>query len=129
MVLIAFLSPKQSKKEGELCIIHGKANGSSFTRRIQALELCCPLPKANHECKEGKQREKSNMKKFKRTATVGHISITSWSPFYAYYMFFLRSGSHESNTLNGVGIGVETKKLWPFEDNNIKLCENFAAAK
>ena len=57
-----FLSPKQSKIEGEFYIIHGKANGSSFTRRIQALELCSPLPKANHECKEGKQREKSNMK-------------------------------------------------------------------
>ena len=26
-------------------------------------------------------------------------------------------------------IGVETKKLWPFEDNRIKLCENFATAK
>ena len=69
------------------------------------------------------------MKKFKRTATIGHIYSTSWSPFYAYYMFFLRSGSHESNASNGVGIGVETKKLWPFEENHIKLCENFAAAK
>ena len=26
-------------------------------------------------------------------------------------------------------IGVETKKLWPFEDNRINLCENFTAAK
>ena len=42
-----FLSPKQSKIEGELCIIHGKANGSLFTLRIQALELFSPLPKAN----------------------------------------------------------------------------------
>ena len=43
--LIAFWSPKQSKNEGELCIIHGKENGSSFTSRIQALELRSPLPK------------------------------------------------------------------------------------
>ena len=43
--LIAFWSPKQSKNEGELCIIHGKANGSSFTSIIQALELRSPLPK------------------------------------------------------------------------------------
>ena len=77
---------------------------------------------------QGGKREKSNMKKFKRTATIGHIYTTSWSQFYAYYIF-LRLGSHESNASNGVGIGVETKKLWPFEDNNIKLCENFAAAK
>ena len=26
------------------------------------MEVCSPLPKANHECKEGKQRDKSNMK-------------------------------------------------------------------
>ena len=58
----SFLITKAIWDEGELYIIHGKANGSSFTRRIQALELCCPLPKANHECKEGKQKEKSNMK-------------------------------------------------------------------
>ena len=28
---------------------------------------------------------------------------------------------------NDVQIGAETKKLWPFEDNRIKLCGNFAA--
>ena len=71
--LIAFWSPKQSKNEGELYIIHGKENGSSFTIRIQDLELCIPLPKANQECKEAKQREESNMKKFKRTTAGGHI--------------------------------------------------------
>ena len=37
---------------------------------------------------QGGKREKFNMKKFNRTATVGHISSTSWSPFYAYYMSF-----------------------------------------
>ena len=111
MFLIVFLSPKQSKIEGELCIIHGKANGSSFTRRIQALELCSPLPKANQECKEEKQREESNMKKSKRIETVRHISSTSWSPFYAYYMLFRSLGIQESNASNDVQIGVETKKL------------------
>ena len=109
MFLIAFLSPKQSKIEGELCIIHGKANGSPFTGRIQALELCSPLPKANQECKEEKQREESNMKKFKRMATVGHILSTSWSPFYAYYMSFRSSGSQESNASNNAQIRAEMK--------------------
>ena len=77
MFLIAFLSPKQSKIEGELYVNHEKANGSSFIGRIQALELWSPFPKANQECKKEKQREESNIKKSKRTASVGHISITS----------------------------------------------------
>ena len=67
--------------------------------------------------------------KFKRTAAVGHISITSRSPFHAYYMSFRSSGSQESNSSNGSWIGAETK-LWLFEDNCAKLskmsCENFA---
>ena len=54
-------------------MVHGKANGSSFTWRNQALELCSPFLKENQECKEEKQREESNMKKFKRTTAVGHI--------------------------------------------------------
>ena len=35
------------------------------------------LSKANQEYKEEKQREEFNMKKFKRTETVGNISSTS----------------------------------------------------
>ena len=71
---------------------------------------------------QGGKREESN-KKLKRTATVGHISSTSWSPFHAYYILFRISGSRESNASNGAWIGAETKKLWLFEDNCIKLCE------
>ena len=52
MFLIAFLSLKQAKNEGELCIVHGKPSWSSNTWRIQALELRNPLPKPNQECKE-----------------------------------------------------------------------------
>ena len=80
---------------------------------------------------QGGKWEKSNIKKLKRIAIVGHILSTSWSPFHAYYIVFRSSGSQESNALNSVQIGVETKKLWPFEDNCIKLCEmsceNFVA--
>ena len=39
------------------------------------------------------------------------------------YISYWSSGIQESNALNGVWIGVEMKKLWPFEDNCIKLCE------
>ena len=76
---------------------------------------------------QGGKWEKSNIKKFKRIETLGHISSTSWSLFYSYYMLFRSSGSQESNTLNGVWIGAERKKLWPFEDNRTKLSENFTA--
>ena len=37
---------------------------------------------------QGGKKEKSNMKKFKRTATIGHILSTYWSPFDVYYMCF-----------------------------------------
>ena len=53
---------------------------------------------------------------------------TSWSSNYAYYTLFRRSGSQESNASNSVRIGVETKKLWPFEDEHTKLSENLTAA-
>ena len=72
-VFDSFFITKAIQDWGEFYRIHGKENGSSFTWRTQALKLYSPLPKANQECKEGKQREKSNMKKFKKTETVGHI--------------------------------------------------------
>ena len=78
---------------------------------------------------QGGKTEESNMK-FKRTAAIGHISITSRSPYHAYYILFRSSGSQESNASNAAWIGAETKKLWLFEDNRTKLsemsCENFA---
>ena len=36
-------------------------------------------------------------------------------------------GIQESIASNGARFGVETKKLWPFEDNCAKLNENVAA--
>ena len=35
-------------------------------------------------------------------------------------------GSQESNSLNGVQIGVETKKLWSLQENCTELSGNFA---
>ena len=69
------------------------------------------------------------MKKFKRRAAAGHISSTSQSPFYTYYISFRSSGSQESNSLNSVQIRTEIKKLWPLEDNRTKLKDNFASCK
>ena len=48
---------------------------------------------------------------------VGHISITYWSSFHAYHISFWILGSQESIASNGVRFRVETKKLWPFEDD------------
>ena len=92
------------------------------------MELHSSLPKP---IKNARRRSKErNLKKFKRMETVGHISSTYWSPFHSYYILFWISGSQESNASNGAQIGVETKKLWLFEDNCAKLsemsCENFA---
>ncbi|RVW91291.1 hypothetical protein CK203_035478 [Vitis vinifera] len=59
-------------------------------------------------------------------STSGHIWSTFSSPFYTYYIPFRSSGSQESNSLNGVQIGVETKKLWSLQENCTELSGNFA---
>ena len=61
-VFDSFFITKIIQDRREFYRIHGKAIGSSFTWRTQDLKLYSPLPKTNHECKEGNQREKSNMK-------------------------------------------------------------------
>ena len=43
-------------------------------------------------------------------------------------MSFQILGSQESSVSNGARFGVETKKLWPFENKHAKLSGNFAAA-
>ena len=59
-------------------------------------------------------------------ATVEHISITFQSSFHAYHISFQSLGSQESIASNGARFGVETKKLWPFEDDCAKLNGNVA---
>ena len=61
-VFDSFFITKASQDGGEFYRIHGKEIGSSFTWRTQDLKLYSLKPKTNHECKEGNQREKSNMK-------------------------------------------------------------------
>ena len=69
------------------------------------------------------------MKKFKRRAAAGHISSTSWSPFYTYYISFQILGSQKSNALNSVQIEAKMKKLQPLEANRTKLKANFVVVK
>ena len=45
-----------------------------------------------------------------------------------FYMLYIISNlrSQESNTLNGVQFGAETRKLWPFEGDYTKQRRNFS---
>ena len=55
-----------------------------------------------------------------------HFWSTSRSPFSTFYIPFQSSGSQESKDSNHVRFGAEMKKIWPSEDNCIKLRDNFA---
>ena len=51
---------------------------------------------------------------------------TSRSLFFTFYIPFQSSESQESNGSNHVRFGAELRKIWPSEDNCIKLRDNFA---
>ena len=61
-----------------------------------------------------------------RTEVTRQIWSTYWSPILTCYLSFRISRSQESNASNGVQFGAETRKLWPFEGNCVKLKRNFA---
>ena len=61
------------------------------------------------------------------SATFGNISITSRRSFHVLCISFQSLGIQESIGSNGARFGVETKKLWPFEDDCAKLNGNVAA--
>ena len=78
--------------------------------------------KANQECKEEKERNLTWRN------SIGPQLLNTFRVLLGVYFMhticlFQSSGSYESNASNGARIGIETKKLWPFEDNHIKLCE------
>ena len=58
-----------------------------------------------------------------------HFWSTSQRPFFTFYIPFQSSESQESNNSNHVRFGAEMKKIWPLEDNCIKLRDNFARWK
>ncbi|RVX01357.1 hypothetical protein CK203_031234 [Vitis vinifera] len=55
-----------------------------------------------------------------------HFWSTFRSPFFTFYIPFQSSESQESNGSNHVRFGAEMRKIWPSEDNCIKLRDNFA---
>ena len=85
-----------------------------------------PYPKS--QCENHKNANIVRNSHHPISATVGHISITSRSSFHEYYISFKILGSQESIASNSTRFGVETKKLWPFEDDCAKLNGNVAAA-
>nr|CAN69386.1 hypothetical protein VITISV_006688 [Vitis vinifera] len=59
-------------------------------------------------------------------ATLGHI-LEHFLESISYILIpFRSSGSQESNSSNGIQIGVETKKLWSLQENWTELSGNFA---
>ena len=95
----------------------------------QALELHSPLPKSFKVCKEKskeKQKEAKRKTEDSSCSLLWHFWSTSRSPFSTCYIPFQSSESQESNGSNHVRFGAELRKIWPSEDNCIKLRDNFA---
>ena len=82
--------------------------------------------KWKHEHKQwrrGKQSEENSY------SLLSHFWSTSRSLFFACYIPFESLGSQESNASNRVWFGAKMRKIWPSEDNCIKLRDNFARWK
>ena len=72
--------------------------------------------------------EENRVKKIEDSSysLISHFWSTSRSLFSTCYIPFQTSGSQESKTSNRVRFGAEMRKIWPSEDNCIKLRDNFA---
>ncbi|RVW73759.1 hypothetical protein CK203_057635 [Vitis vinifera] len=92
---------------------------------VGVYDACKNRSYGENKGKQGRKAKQSNSH-HPILATVGNISITSRSSFHAYYISFRSLGSQDSNASNGVQIGVETKKLWSFQENWTELSGNFA---
>ncbi|RVW27971.1 hypothetical protein CK203_094106 [Vitis vinifera] len=64
------------------------------------------------------------------TAAVFHALLEHFpKSIFTFYIPFQSSESQESNDSNHVRFGAEMRKIWPSEDNCIKLRDNFARWK
>ena len=70
MFLIAFLSLKQAKNEGELGIIHGKARLKLNYMNNPSFEELQSLSQINQVCKEENQRRNLTLKNFATTCEI-----------------------------------------------------------
>ena len=112
---------KKAKNEGEPCETLGislqanrKVQGRGLEREIHHEAILHGDVKSSHAMRNSKDRScKKNLEHFLESN---------------FYMLYIISNlrSQESNTLNGVQFGAETRKLWPFEGDCTKLRRNFA---
>ena len=75
-----------------------------------------------------RSKEENRVKKIEDNSCSlhSHFWSTFRSPFATCYIPFQSSGSQESNASNRVQFGAKIRKIWPLEDNCIKLSANFA---
>ena len=97
--------------------------------KLWSLIVLC-LSRSKYARKE-QWREENKVKKIEDSSCSlpSHFWSTFLSPFFTFYLPFQILGSQESNVSNRVRFGAEMRKIWPSEDNCIKLRENFAPAQ
>ncbi|RVW84644.1 Transposon Ty3-I Gag-Pol polyprotein [Vitis vinifera] len=97
--------------------------------KLWSLIILC-LSRSKYARKEQWRRGKQGDENRGHSCSLSlHFWSTSRSPFSTFYIPFQSSESQESNDSNHVRFGAEMRKIWPSEDNCIKLRDNFARWK
>ena len=86
---------------------------------MEKLKQAFSYTKASQQKEKSKEKQKEAKRKIEDSSCslLWHFWSTSRSPFFTCYIPFQSSGSQESNALNRVRFGAETRKIWPSEDN------------
>ena len=97
--------------------------------KLWSLIILC-LSRSKYARKEQWRRGKQGGENRGHSCSLSsHFWSTFRSPFSTFYIPFQSSESQESNGSNHVWFGAEMRKIWPSEDNCIRLRENFARWK
>ncbi|RVW62942.1 hypothetical protein CK203_062869 [Vitis vinifera] len=123
----AFCSPKQSKNEGELYIFMAKlleAQIHEETKLWSLIVLC--LSRSKYARKEQWRRGKQS--KENRDSSCSLPSLLEHFPKSIFYILYTISKIRKSRIqrFKPCTFGAEMRKIWPSEDNCIKLRDNFA---
>ena len=94
--------------------------------KLWSLIVLC-LSRSKYARKEQWRRGKQGKENRGHSCSIpSHFWSISRSLFSTLYIPFQSSESQESNDSNHVRFGAEMRKIWPSEDNYIKLRDNFA---
>ncbi|RVW33137.1 hypothetical protein CK203_094859 [Vitis vinifera] len=96
--------------------------------KLWSLIILC-LSSSKYARKEQWRRRKQGRKTGTQLQSSFALLEHFRSPFSTFYIPFQSSESQESNDSNHVRFGAEMRKIWPSEDNCIKLRDNFARWK